>query len=112
MNQRRKDAIAWVDKEIRKLITEIQKMGTPNDDVSCIRKNTAHISPKIYIFLYLFIFFFFFATPLTFFLPQGKHQVKFGALFEETANIFEALSGTLVTAKKQLVNEKQITLLC
>ena len=31
---------------------------------------------------------------------QGQTQVKFGYLFDETANTFEALSGTLTTARK------------
>ena len=31
---------------------------------------------------------------------QGQPQVKFGYLFDETANTFEALSGTLTTARK------------
>lgn len=34
---------------------------------------------------------------------QGQYEVKFGHLFEQTANMFEALSGTLKTAKKQKV---------
>jgi hypothetical protein len=31
------------------------------------------------------------------------HRVTFGELFEETVNVFEALSGTLLTAKKRKV---------
>ena len=31
---------------------------------------------------------------------QGQPKVKFGYLFDETANTFEALSGTLTTARK------------
>ena len=59
------EAAAWTDKEIRKLIAEIQKRGAANGD--------------------------------------GKHEITFGQLFEETANIFEALSGTCKTAKKYKV---------
>ena len=33
----------------------------------------------------------------------GQSEVKFGLLFEETANTFEALSGILRTAKKHKV---------
>ncbi len=35
--------------------------------------------------------------------PNGRPQVKYGPLFVETANMFEALSGTLKTAKKYQV---------
>ena len=34
---------------------------------------------------------------------SGLWEVKFGVLFEETANLFEALSGILKTAKKHKV---------
>lgn len=34
---------------------------------------------------------------------EGKTQVMYGVLFEETDNIFEALSGLLITAKKHKV---------
>lgn len=34
---------------------------------------------------------------------QGQWKVEFGPLFEETANLFEALSGILKTAKKHKV---------
>lgn len=63
--QRREAAVQWVDKEIRKLIFHIQRLGSPNS--------------------------------------QGQYQVTFGCMFEETSNIFEALSGTLNTARKQKV---------
>lgn len=58
-------AAKWVDKELRKLIQEIQRLGAKNSD--------------------------------------GLWEVKFGVLFEETANIFEALSGILKTAKKHKI---------
>eukprot|EP00050_Salpingoeca_kvevrii_P022717 m.131067 g.131067 ORF g.131067 m.131067 type:complete len:647 (+) comp9803_c0_seq1:592-2532(+) len=63
-DKRQLDAVKWTDKEIRKLIREIQRLS-----------------------------------------PDGVEpaQVKFGPLFEETANIFEALAGTLLTAKKKKV---------
>ena len=35
---------------------------------------------------------------------EGQPQVSFGYLFEETTDIFEALSGTLSTARKLKVN--------
>lgn len=55
------DAVRWTDKELRKLIAQIQLLGQEVD---------------------------------------GKHEVTFGTMFVETANVFEALSGTLLTAKK------------
>jgi hypothetical protein len=63
--KRKLDAIKWTDKEIRKLISEIVRLGAQS--------------------------------------PDGKHEVSFGTMFNETANIFEALSGTLKTAKKHKV---------
>ncbi|EDQ85435.1 uncharacterized protein MONBRDRAFT_11965 [Monosiga brevicollis MX1] len=62
LDQRALDAAKWVDKEIRKLIGEIQRLGTKND--------------------------------------SGKVEITYGPLFDATANTFEALSGTLKTAKK------------
>lgn len=55
-------AARWIDKEIRKLIAQIQNWGSVNS--------------------------------------IGKYEVEFGVLFEECSSIFEALSGTLKTAKK------------
>ncbi|XP_062507515.1 uncharacterized protein LOC134183941 isoform X2 [Corticium candelabrum] len=55
-------AAKWIDKEIRKLIAEIQSWGSLS--------------------------------------TSGKYQVTFGILFEECSPVFEALSGTLKTAKK------------
>lgn len=60
--QRQQEAARWTDREVRKLIAEIIRLGQRN--------------------------------------AAGQHTIAFGPLFEETGNIFEALSGTLVTAKK------------
>ena len=53
----------WTDKELRKLIAQIQELGARGAD--------------------------------------GRMAVTYGVLFVQTANVFEALSGTLLTAKKQ-----------
>jgi hypothetical protein len=65
LDERAVAAAKWVDKEIRKLIAQIQRLGAVG--------------------------------------PDGKLQIKYGPLFDETTNIFEALSGTLKTAKKYKV---------
>eukprot|EP01083_Nonionella_stella_P023143 63991_1 len=56
-------AIAWGDKEIRKLIDALKEFGAKNE--------------------------------------KGNFAVKYGHLFEETTNTFEALSGTLKVAKSR-----------
>jgi hypothetical protein len=60
--QRQLEAVAWTDKELRKLIAQIKELGT---------------------------------------CENGQCTVAYGHLFVKTGNIFEALSGTLLTAKKQ-----------
>jgi hypothetical protein len=60
--QRQLEAVAWTDKELRKLIAQIKELGT---------------------------------------CDNGQYTVAYGHLFVKTGNIFEALSGTLLTAKKQ-----------
>ena len=42
---------------------------------------------------------------------SGQHEITYGPLFVETANTFEALSGTLKTAKKYNVVEYEGELL-
>eukprot|EP00041_Stephanoeca_diplocostata_P021274 m.491654 g.491654 ORF g.491654 m.491654 type:complete len:449 (-) comp21784_c0_seq48:3734-5080(-) len=67
LDDRALEAARWTDKEIRNLIGEIKRLGSPDD--------------------------------------QGRSCVDFGVLFEETANMFDALSGLLKTAKKYNVVE-------
>jgi len=71
LRKRLDDAVRWVDKEIRKLIGEIQKIGGSDD----------------------------------------KPVVSYGALFAATQDSMEALSGTLMTAKKRGVVSYEGTLL-
>jgi hypothetical protein len=66
LNEKRAvQAVRWVDKEIRKLITSIQELGKRNG--------------------------------------SGQIEIPFGELFMATQNRFEALTGTLRTAKKRKV---------
>ena len=67
--QRMDDAVKWTDKELRKLIEQIKRLGAQGDD--------------------------------------GVWSVKFGLMFAKTGNIFEALSGTLLTAKKHQVRRNR-----
>eukprot|EP01147_Barroeca_monosierra_P003984 gene3984-6439_t len=70
------EAARWVDKEIRKLIGEIQSILKFKSAIPARLGNSA---------------------------ASGIASISFGTLFVETANIFEALTGTLKTAKKYKV---------
>jgi len=73
LRKRLDDAVRWVDKEIRKLISEIKKIATPPG--------------------------------------ADKPTVTYGVLFEATQDSMEALSGTLMTARKRGVVNYDGTLL-
>lgn len=62
VDQRVLDAVAWTNKEVRKLIAAIARLGSLDG--------------------------------------AARPHVKFGVLFEATANLFEALSGTCRTARR------------
>eukprot|EP00037_Helgoeca_nana_P029125 m.346400 g.346400 ORF g.346400 m.346400 type:complete len:403 (+) comp27908_c0_seq1:2-1210(+) len=62
VDQRVLDAVAWTNKEVRKLIAAITRLGSLDG--------------------------------------TARPHVKFGVLFEATANLFEALSGTCRTARR------------
>ena len=93
-------AASWMDKELRKVLADKAQLSCAQEYVwDSIVVNVL----SVYVFVPCFLQLISEVQRLGQQNERGQWEVEFGLLFDETANVFEALSGILKTAKKHKV---------